>query len=69
MTNEEFQKLVLEKFDKNEEFQKLVLEKFDKIEQKLETIETKIDGIEERVIKNSEFIYNVVQVAKNANVE
>ena len=62
MSNEDFQKKVLEQLNKLDEGQK-------EINKRLDNIEIKLDGIEERVLKNSEFIYNVVQVAKNTNVE
>jgi len=62
MNSEDFQKKVLEQLNKLDEGQK-------EINKRLENIEIKLDGIEERVLKNSEFIYNVVQVAKNTNVE
>lgn len=62
MSNEDFQKKVLEQLNKLDEGQK-------EINKRLNNIEIKLDGIEERVLKNSEFIYNVVQVAKNTNVE
>jgi len=62
MSNEDFQKRVLEQLNKLDEGQK-------EINKRLDNIEIKLDGIEERVLKNSEFIYNVVQVAKNTNVE
>jgi predicted nucleic acid-binding Zn-ribbon protein len=72
MSNEEFQKLVLKELSKLSSIEKRLssLEQGqEEIKKDVAYIKNKVDGIEERVIKNSEFVYNVVQVAKNSNVE
>jgi cell division septum initiation protein DivIVA len=69
MSNEEFQKLVLEKLSTIDTDIKDIKEDISELKTDMKYVKNKVDGIEERVIKNSEFVYNVVQVAKNSNVE
>lgn len=48
MTQDEFQNLVLQKFDSIDKFQSLVLQKFDSIDQKFESIDKKFEAIDSR---------------------
>lgn len=56
MSNEEFQKLVLEKLTDNERFQKMALEKFQAISNRLHSMEIRQDEI-----------YQVVRAIEHSN--
>ncbi len=61
MTNEEFQKLVLDKLNKNDEFQKIALEKFDNLEKEIMEVKTELQEVKEIVLRTEEQAKNLTE--------
>ena len=56
MTNEEFQKLALEQFEKiNQQFEKMN-QRFDRVDQRFENIETRMENIEGQMKETNDFV-------------